>query len=137
MEAVWQSFLAGAPILILHFAVTLALLALGAVIYMKTTPYHELDLIRDGNTAASISLAGVLLGLAIPLAAAMAESVNTIDLLIFGGLAIILQLVAYRIADLVIRDLPQRIVDGQISAAIWLASVKLSIAAVNAAAVGG
>lgn len=137
MEAVWQSFLAGAPILILHFAVTLALLALGAFIYMKTTPYHELDLIRAGNIAASISLAGVLVGLAIPLAAAMAESVNTIDLLVFGGLAIILQLVAYRIADLIIRGLPQRIVDGEISAAIWLASVKLSIAAVNAAAVGG
>ena len=137
MDAVLQSFMAGVPILLLHFVLTLLLLMIGVLIYMKTTPYHELDLIRDGNTAASISLGAVLLGLAIPLAFAMAESVNTLDLLIFGVLAIVLQLVAYRIADLVIRGLPARIVAGEISAAIWLAAVKLSIAAINAAAVGG
>lgn len=137
MEAVFQSFMAGAPILLLHFVLTLLLLVIGVLIYMKITPYHELDLIRDGNTAAAISLAGVLLGLAIPLAFAMAESVNTIDLLIFGVVAIVLQLIGYRVADWVIRDLPARITDGEISAAIWLASVKLSIAAINAAAVGG
>ena len=122
MEAVLQSFLAGAPVLILHFALTLAMLGLGATLYVMITPYHELQLIRDGNVAAAISLGGVLLGMAIPLAFAMAASVNTIDILIFGALTLVLQLACYRIADFLIRDLPRRIVDGEISAAILLAS---------------
>jgi len=125
MEAVLQSFLAGAPVLILHFALTLAMLGLGATLYVMITPYHELQLIRDGNVAAAISLGGVLLGMAIPLAFAMAASVNTIDILIFGALTLVLQLACYRIADFLIRDLPRRIVDGEISAAILLASIKI------------
>ena len=137
MEAVLQSFLAGAPVLILHFALTLAMLGLGATLYVMITPYHELQLIRDGNVAAAISLGGVLLGMAIPLAFAMAASVNTIDILIFGALTLVLQLACYRIADFLIRDLPRRIVDSEISAAILLASIKLSVGAINAAAVGG
>lgn len=137
MEAVFQSFLAGAPILLLHFGLTVLLLAIGAILYMLMTPYHEIRLIRDGNIAAAISLGAVLLGLAIPLAFSMAESVNTIDLLIFGAVAIVLQLIAFRVTDWIIRDLPKRIIDGEIGAAILLAAIKLSIAAINAAAVGG
>ena len=67
----------------------------------------------------------------------MAASVNTTDILIFGALTLFLQLACYRIADFLIRDLPRRIVDGEISAAILLASIKLSVGAINAAAVGG
>ena len=55
MDPVIQSFLAGFPVLLLHFAVTLAMLAAGIAIYQLVTPYHELRLIRDGNTAAAVS----------------------------------------------------------------------------------
>ena len=137
MDAVIQSFIAGIPFLLLHFSLTLAMLALGAVIYVMLTPYHEIELIRDGNIAASISFAGVLVGLAIPLAFAMAASVNAFDIIIFGAVTIVLQLLAYRLTDLVLKDLPNRIIDGEISAAITLVGIKLSISAINAAAVSG
>ena len=137
MDAVIQSFLAGIPFLLLHFGLTLAMLALGAVIYVMMTPYHEIELIRDGNIAASISFAGVLVGLAIPLAFAMAASVNAMDIIVFGAVTIVLQLLAYRLTDLILRDLPKRIVDGEIGAAIALVGIKLGIAAINAAAVSG
>lgn len=137
MDAVILSFLAGIPFLLLHFGLTLAMLALGAVIYLLLTPYPEIKMIRDGNIAASISFAGVLVGLAIPLAFAMAASVNAFDIIVFGAVTIVLQLLAYRITDLVLRDLPKRIVDGEISAAIMLVGIKLSISAINAAAVSG
>ena len=113
------------------------MLALGAVIYVMVTPYHEIDLIRQGNKSAALSFAGVLVGLAIPLASAMAGSVNAYDILIFGALALVLQLLAYRIADLVLKDLPKRIEADEIGAAITLVAVKLSIALLNAAAVSG
>ena len=54
MDPVIQSFLAGFPVLLLHFAVTLGMLAIGVTIYHLVTPYHELRLIRNGNTAAAV-----------------------------------------------------------------------------------
>ncbi len=137
MEAVFQSLLAGLPVLLLHFVLTVLMLALGAVLYVMMTAYHEIDLIKAGNVAASISFGGVLIGMAIPLAVAMAGSVNTYDILIFGAVTIALQLLAYRITDLVLNDLPKRIIAGEISAAILLIAVKLSISVINAAGVSG
>ena len=137
MEAVLQSFFTGLPILLLHFGLTLLMLALGAVIYVMVTPYHEIDLIKEGNVAAAVSFGGVLVGLALPLAFAMAGSVNSFDIMIFGAVTIVLQLLAYRITDLVLKDLPQRITSGEISAAITLVAIKLSVSLINAAAVSG
>lgn len=137
MEAVLQSFLTGLPILLLHFGLTLLMLALGAVLYVMMTPYHEIELIKEGNVAAAVSFGGVLVGLALPLAFAMAGSVNSFDIMIFGAVTIVLQLLAYRITDLVLKDLPQRITSGEISAAITLVAIKLSVSMINAAAVSG
>ena len=76
MDAAIQSFLAGIPFLLSHFGVTVLMLVIGVFIYMLITSHDERALIRDGNTAAAISLAGAILGLAIPLAFCMASSVN-------------------------------------------------------------
>lgn len=137
MDAVIQSFISGLPFLLLHFGLTLLMLALGTVIYVMLTPYHEIDLIRQGNKSAALSFGGVLVGLAIPLAASLKGSVNAYDILIFGALALVLQLLAYRIADLVLKDLPERIKADEIGAAIMLVSIKLSISLINAAAISG
>ena len=45
----------GLPVLVLQFATTLALLGIGAAIYMALTPFHERELIAAGNTAAGIA----------------------------------------------------------------------------------
>ena len=137
MDAVILSFVSGLPILLLHFILSLMMLALGAVIYNIVTPYHEIDLIKQGNIAAAVSFGGVLVGLALPLAVNMAGSVNAFDILVFGGVAIILQLLAYRLTDVVLKDLPERIKSGEISAAITLVALKMSISVINAAAVSG
>ena len=135
MNAVFQSLLAGFPVLLLHSSVTLVMLALAVTLYVKITPYDELTLIREGNTAAAISLSGAVLGLGLPLAFSMASSVNIWEVLVWGPVTLLLQLVAYRVTDVVLRDLPKRIVDGEIGPALVLCSIKLAVAAVNAAAV--
>ena len=137
MEAVIQGFVAGFPILMLHSSITIALLALGVVIYMKVTPYDDIGLIRDGNAAAAVSMAGAVLGLGLPLAFSMAASVSVWEVLSWGPVTLILQLVAYRLTDAILRDLPRRIVDGEMAPAIFLVSIKLAVAAINAAAVTG
>ena len=135
MDAVFQSFLVGFPILILHSSVTLAMLAMGIFLYIKITPYDEIELVRAGNSAAAASLAGAIIGLAVPLAFSMASSVTVWELLIWGSVTLFLQLIAFRLTDLMLRDLPKRITDGEMGAALLLISIKLAVAAINAAAV--
>lgn len=132
-----ESLGSGLPVLILHFAVTLAILTIGVVIYELITPYPELKLVREGNTAAAIALSGAILSLAIPLALSLAVSVSVIDIIAWGGVTVVILLVVYRAIDFLLKDLPKRIENGEIGAAILLSSVKLAVAAITAAAVSG
>ena len=137
MDAVIESFFAGFPVLIGHFALTIGILGLGVTIYVWLTPNHEFKLIKAGNTAAALSLSGAIVGLALPLAVAMAGSVNAFDVLIWGALTLVIQLGAYRVADMMLRGLPKRIENDEIGAAILVVGVKLAVAMINAAAVTG
>ncbi|MDP6707173.1 MAG: DUF350 domain-containing protein [Alphaproteobacteria bacterium] len=137
MEAVVQSFLSGSPVLLLHFAVTVAMLAVGMVVYAWMTPHDELRLIRDGNLAAAISLAGAILGIGLPLAFCMAASFSIWDILIWGTLTVVVQLVVFKVADLLLKDLPTRIEAGEVGPALVLAAIKLAVAGIYAAAVSG
>ena len=129
--------MAGFPVLLLHFSVTVLMLTAGVSIYLIVTPYDELKLIRGGNTAAAVSISGAIVGMAIPLAVCMATSVSVWDIIIWGIVALIIQTLAYRIADAVLKDLPTRIENGEIGAAILVLGIKLSIAFINAAAIAG
>lgn len=137
MDTVFNSLIKGFPYLMLHSSVTFALLIAALAIYVWITPHKEFTLIRDGNVAAAVSLSGALLGLAIPLAFCLAASVSVYEILIWGVVTLILQIIAFRIVHLFIRDLPQRIERGEMSTAVFLFACKLSVGAVTAAAVGG
>lgn len=135
MPAVLEGFLTGFPVFAQHFLVTITLLVIGVVIYIWLTPHPELRLIREGNTAAAISLGGAILGMALPLAVCMANSVNVLDILIWGSVTLVIQVIVFRLVDLILKDLPDRIHKGEMGAAILLFSIKLGVAAINAAAV--
>ncbi len=137
MDAVLQSFLAGFPVLVLHFSVTVAMLALGVLVYTWVTPHKEFQLVRAGNTAAAVSLSAAVLGIGVPLAFSMAASVSVFDIVIWGALVVAIQLLAYKASDLLLKDLPKRIEAGELGPALVLAAVKMAVAAINAAAVSG
>ena len=108
----------GFPTTLAHLAVTLAAGA-GATLYILLTPWKEIALIREGNTAAAVALGGVLVGLAMPLAA----SPQRLDLaartsLVWGVATVVLQLLVFRLVDLMLHGLPQRIQEGEIAAAV-------------------
>jgi putative membrane protein len=134
VDSVFQSFLAGFPILVLHFAVTVAMLAIGVTIYIFLTPIREITLIRQNNLAAAVSFGGATIALAIPLASAMSSSVSVPDILIFGAVALVLQLICDKAAGLMLPDLQGRIGNGEMAAAVMLVSIKLGVSAINAAA---
>ena len=132
-----QAFASGFPVMVLHLGVTLGLLILGALIYALLTPWREIALIRDGNPAAAVAFAGVLLGLAIPLAVSLSVSTSVRDVALWGVATLVLQLLAFRIVDLILTGLPQRIQDGEISAAVLLGGAKLAPALFLPAALAG
>lgn len=130
-----QAFATGFPITLMHVAVTVAILVAAAGLYILLTPHREITLIREGNTAAAVSLAGVLVGLAMPLAVSLRASTNVIELGLWGVATVVVQLLIFRLVDLVLRGLPKCIHEGQMSAAALLVGAKLATALIVAAAV--
>jgi putative membrane protein len=127
----------GLPVLIVQFAVTLALLALGVLCYTLITPYREMALIREGNLAAGITLGGSVVALALPLAATLATSQVTLDILLWGVVALLLQLAAFAVASALIRGLRGMIEAGNVAAACVLTGIQLAVALINAGAMSG
>jgi len=137
MNAAWESVVAGLPFLLVHLAVTTALLIGGVAIYVTAAPFRELKLIRQGNIAAAIVLAGQTLALAIPLAVMMAQSANVPDIILWGVVAIIVQFIAVVAANLSIPNLRAAIGRGEIGPALVLVTAQLAAALLNAAALSG
>ena len=132
-----QAFATGFPTTLAHLGVTLALLAAGATLYALFTPWREISLIREGNSAAAVAFSGVLLGLAIPLAVSLSVSTSIKDIVLWGVATVVLQLLAFRLADMLLTGLPQRIREGETAAAVLLVGAKLATALILAAALTG
>jgi putative membrane protein len=130
-----QAWAAGFPITLLHVGVTLLILVAGASLYALLTPHREIQLIREGNPAAALSFGGVLVGLAIPLAFALAVSTSMLEIALWGATTTAVQLALFWITDLLLHGLPQRIKEGEIAAAALLVAAKLAGAVILAAAV--
>ena len=135
MDAVITSLYNGLPIFMLHGGTAILMLIVGAFIYSKVTPWNELDLIMQGNTAAAVSFSGAILGIAIPLAAALSSSISIWEIVVWGSVAIILQITVFLILDLVLPNLSEQIKVNKIAAGIFIASNKIALALMNAAAV--
>lgn len=132
-----QAFATGFPVTLLHASVTLVMLILGTALYALMTPHKEITLIREGNSAAALSLGGVMVGLAIPLSVSLKASTSVIEIAIWGAATIAVQLLVFRVTDMILKGLPERIQDGEISAAALLVGAKLATALILAAAVAG
>ena len=116
-----------------YFLMSVALVAVFLAVYMWVTPYRELPLIRQGNVAASISLSGALLGFVIPLASAIAHSVAWWDMLLWGAVALVVQLLSYFVVRALVPTLAQDIPAGKVAQGVFLAATSLAIGILNAA----
>ena len=103
-------------------------------IYVTVTRHHEFRLIRQGNTAAAVSLGGAILGYTVPLAKAVSQSASITDMLLWSGVALIAQLGAYGITRLILPQLSSHVDEGKTASGIFLAAIAVSIGLLNAAA---
>ena len=128
-----ESFVSSFPHFVIMTSAAGGMLILATTIYILLTPWKELALVRGGNGAAGLALAGAITGLAVPLASALASSYELFDLVIWGFAALILQLIIYRIIDLLLSGIPARIQNDEAGAAIVLIAAKIAAALLLAA----
>lgn len=131
-----QAFATGFPIALMHAGATLLILILGLSLYALLSPHREVPQIRHGNAAAMVSFAGVVVGLAIPLAMSLSASTSIVEIGLWGVLIVFVQLLAFRLIDMVMR-LSARVAEGEVAAAVLLSGAKLASALILAAAVAG
>lgn len=129
----WHLLAIGAGWFILAFVLGCALLALFKRLYQLSTPYDEARLVAEGNVAAATALGGAILGFGLPLASAIANTASLLEFAIWAAIAGLIQIIASLfVRRFVIRDLTQRIIDGNVATAIYLAATSVAVGMINA-----
>jgi putative membrane protein len=118
---------------LIYLAASLVLLAVFICIYIWITPYRELTLIREGNAAAAASLSGAVLGFAIPLAHAIAQSVNLAEMAMWGVVALAVQLLVFFVVRKIVPDIARDIPAGKVAPGVFLGVLSLATGLLNAA----
>ena len=116
-----------------YFGSAVVMTALFLIIYGLITPYEEVRLISEGNAASAYSYGGALLGFAIPLAGAISHSVGVLDMIIWAGLALVIQVITFLIVRLVMPHIVSDIPDNKVSCGVFLGVLSLAAGIINAA----
>ncbi|MBL8420573.1 MAG: DUF350 domain-containing protein [Dechloromonas sp.] len=114
------------------FLTAIVLLAGFLAVYLLVTPYRELALIRAGNEAAALSLGGVVIGFALPIAVSVAVSHDLYAMIGWGVVAGVVQLLAYGAGRLALPRLHEDIIQGKVASGILLASLAIGVGILNA-----
>ncbi len=118
---------------LVYFSMCIGFVVLFLFIYVHITPYREITLIRQGNSAAAASLSGTLIGFVLPLAAAVEHSVNPYDLTIWATIALAVQLLVYLATRVVLPDIGRDIPAGKVASGVFLGALSAGAGLLNAA----
>lgn len=121
------------PNFILYFVASALLSLLFLGIYTKITPYNEFELIKQGIIAPAISLSGAMLGFVIALASVIKNSLDFVDMAVWGLIAMVVQLLAFGIVRVLFKTLTDGIVNNNIAKAVFLAMMSVVFGVLNAA----
>ncbi len=127
-------YLATLPDFLSWFFTAAAMICGFMLVYTLLTPWREFRLIRAGNAAAALSFTGTLAGYTLVLCSIMLNAVSRTDMLTWGLVALVVQLLALGIARLVIGPaLRERMERGDLATGIVLAGLSLAFGVLNAA----
>jgi putative membrane protein len=133
MSHPWTLSFLGLPAFLSYFGSAVLLLLLFGFIYTRLTAHDEFELIRHGKSSAAIALGGSLLAFALPLCSAIVHSLSLVDFLIWGVIAMVIQIATFFAVRVFVPNLSQRITNDEVSAGIFVALTSLSVGAINAA----
>ncbi len=115
------------------FVVAIILTIIFVGVYSTVTRHNEIKLIKENSTAASIAFSGSVIGFALPLASAMVNSVTILEMVVWGVVALIVQIVVYLLVRLPMPRISERITANEVAAGIWLGAPSLVAGILNAA----
>ena len=133
MSHPWALSFVGLPAFLSYFAIAILMLLVFGFIYTRLTAHDEFALIRHGKSAAAIALGGSLLAFALPLCSAIVHSVSLVDFVIWGVIAMVIQIATFFAVRVFLSNLSQRISNDELSAGLFVALASLSVGAINAA----
>ena len=118
---------------LLFFVVAAVMTIIFVVIYTRITRHNEIALIKKNSTAAAAAFSGSLIGFALPLASTMINSVTIAEMVLWGVVALIVQVLVYLLIRLFMPRVSKRIEDGEVAAGIWLGAWSVVAGILNAA----
>ncbi len=127
------NFMANLAEFFLFLIVASVLVLFFVFIYTRVTRHDELALIKKNSTAAAVAFSGSLIGFALPLASTMINSVNVIELMLWGVIALIVQVLVYLLIRLPMPRISERIEADEVAAGIWLGTCSIVAGILNAA----
>ena len=117
------------------FLTAIALIIAFLYLYAIVTPYDDYKhIFEDNNIAAALGFGGAIIGVSIPLYSALVNSVSYTDFVIWGAIAILIQLVFALIVTRITGkySLEAKISQGVIPVGILMAFLSISIGLLNA-----
>lgn len=117
------------------FLTAIVLIIAFLYLYAIVTPYDDYKLIfEDNNIAAALGFGGAIIGVSIPLYSALVNSVSYTDFVIWGVIAILIQLIfAFIVTRITGKySLESKISQGIVPVGILMAFLSISIGLLNA-----
>jgi len=121
------------PVFLSYWLCSFGLVGAFALVYVYWTSYKEVPLIREGNVAAACSLGGAILGFVAALAFVIANSAEIHELLFWGMVAAVIQLVGYSVVRLIIPNLPEGINENKTAHGVFLGLVSFGLGVLTGA----
>ena len=120
---------------LLYVLASFVLISIFFAIYTWATPYDEVQLIREGNVAAAVALAGAMIGFSLTLASSVLHSATFWLFLAWAAGALLLQLASYFTIARLLPQLSTGIENNNLAMGILMGTVSLAVGIINAACV--
>lgn len=133
MDEQFGDFLTNLSEFLLFFVVAAVLTVVFVLVYTRITRHNEIALIKEGSTSAALAFSGSLIGFALPLASTMIGSITVLELVLWGLVALVVQILVYFLIRLPMPRISARIESDEVAAGIWLGACSIVAGILNAA----
>lgn len=118
---------------LLHLVSGCVLMAIFFAIYTWITPFDEIALIREGNMAAALSLAGAVVGFCLTLASSVLHSDSLEMFLAWGAGAMVVQSAGYAVITRMLPQMNSAIEHNNAAMGALMGTASLALGIINAA----
>jgi putative membrane protein len=120
---------------LIYLALSGVMLVFFFVVYTRCTPFDEVLLIRQGNTAAAFSLGGAILGFSLTVASCIFHTSNYVQFFGWASAALVVQLLAYLVTARCMAISKEHIESNNVAFGALLGVIALAVGAINAACI--